>query len=209
MECGVTICLLIDSLPEGGIFFHCLANVKFYLSADFLRRNITWYNHITFWQRCPDLDEFCGFTCKEWVKLTGKLPLTLKSDIIERSSSQNVRCCSQWGDGSLTVWPFISPSSTSEYPSKPSLSHTESLSCILACSLNIYLVHVPLTQFLSLGVGRKFSYIPFSFKACIPNSLLHGHFVYTYIPPHGEGLVSFTSRYQWLLEISPLYWLKP
>lgn len=108
------------------------------------------------------------------------------------------------GDGSLTVWPFISPSSTSEYPSKPSLSHTETLSCILACILNIYLVHVPLTQFLSLGVGRKFSYIPFSFKACIPNGLLHGHFVYTYTPPHGEELVSFTSRHRWLLEISPL-----
>lgn len=180
MECGVAICLLIDSLPEGGVFFHCLANVKFYLPANFLRRNITCHNHVIFWQICPGIDAFCGFSCKEeWVKLIVRLPLALKRDITEGSRSQNVWCCSQWGDGSLTVWPFMFPSSTSEYPSKPSLSHTESLSCILAYILNINLVHVPLTQSLSLGVGRKFSYIPFSFKACIPNSLLHGHFVYT------------------------------
>ena len=139
--------------------------------------------------------------------MTSKLLLTLKNDIIEGSSSQNVWCCSQRGGGSLTVWPFISPSSTPEYPSKPSLSHTESLHCILACILSIYLVHGPLTQVLSLGVGRKFSYTPFSFEACRPNSLLRGHFACTHTPPRGEELVPFTSRHRWLLEISPLCWL--
>ena len=108
--------------------------------------------------------------------------------------------------GEMAVWlcdlSFLLPQPQNTPPNL--LFHIQKLSCILACILNIYLVHVPLTQFLSLGVGRKFSYIPFSFKACIPNGLLHGHFVYTYTPPHGEELVSFTSRHRWLLEISPL-----
>lgn len=38
--------------------------------------------------------------------------------------------------------------------------------CSASSLLSIYLVHGPLTQVLSLGVGRKFSYTPFSFEAC-------------------------------------------
>lgn len=57
----------------------------------------------------------------------------------------------------------FSPSSTPEYPSKPSL-HIQNLLCILACILSIYLVHGPLTQVLSLGVEGIQLYTLFSFK---------------------------------------------
>lgn len=121
------------------------------------------------------------------------------------------KMCDAAHNGEVAVWlcdlSFLLPQPQNIPPNL--LFHIQNLLCILACILSIYLVHGPLTQVLSLGVGRKFSYTPFSFEACRPNSLLRGHFACTHTPPRGEELVPFTSRHRWLLEISPLCWLKP
>lgn len=105
--------------------------------------------------------------------MTSKLLLTLKDSIRELVH----KMCDAAPDGEVAVWlcdlSFLLPQPQNIPPNL--LFHIQNLLCILACILSIYLVHGPLTQVLSLGVGRKFSYTPLLLEACRPNSLLRGH----------------------------------
>ena len=153
-----------------------------------------------------------------WVQLQRKVSET------DRQTAPHLGEWHHWGirfpkcvhgaqNGKVAVWlydlSFLFPPlalllQPPEYPSKPAFSHRESLSYILDTSL----IHVPLTQFLSLGIGRKFTVIYPSFSkheyliACwvvILSVFKHLQTKRNLFPP----LLGIND-----LEISPLYWLK-
>lgn len=186
-------------------FFHCLTNVKFYLSVNFLRRHVAWCKHPVS-IRMLRLWRFSGFGCKEeWVKP-------------DRPTAPHPGQWHHWGlwfqrfvHGAhlgRRQWPhglsFLLPSyalllQPPESPSKPILCPTRTPFCTILDNWITY----PMSH-LSLRVEREFkvTYASHSKHEYLATCQMV-FFPFAYTLPSKMELATSTVRQLWLLEYHP------